>query len=167
MWVFYVFFIPPENTNESPAASGVSLVDEIPTPIATVALPTITSTRHPINAGTSFQVKTQIRAKDGMAMVYVSEGKFMMGNEDGLDDEKFVHQVIVNKLWLDKTEVTVGMFRHFVEKENHETITEKEGWGLIYEDGEWRKIEGASWLHPDGSNSEAQNHHPVVQSKLV
>ncbi len=79
------------------------------TPTATPTFsPTPTPTLTPIPSlgiGSSL-----IRDKDGMAMVYVPDGSFTMGSEDGQDDEKPVHTVTLAAYWIDITEVTNGMY---------------------------------------------------------
>ncbi len=50
-----------------------------------------------------------IQEFDGVAMVLVPAGCFMMGSENGEDDEKLVHQVCFEEsFWIDQTEVTNG-----------------------------------------------------------
>lgn len=55
-------------------------------------------------------VLTQTSEKDGMVMVYVSEGAFTMGSDSGESDEKPVHTVFLDAFWIDQTEVTNGMY---------------------------------------------------------
>jgi formylglycine-generating enzyme required for sulfatase activity len=74
---------------------------------------------------------TQIRPKDGMVMVYVPAGEFVMGsNEDEVDFalqqckkygdncrrryfsvEMPMHSVILDSYWIDQTEVTIGQYQ--------------------------------------------------------
>jgi formylglycine-generating enzyme required for sulfatase activity len=69
-----------------------------------------------------------VSEKDGMTMVYIPEGKFNMGSNKGLSDEKPIHVVYLDNFWIDLTEVTNAMFTRFLnEMGNH-----KEG--------------GANWL---------------------
>ncbi|MGD8815422.1 MAG: formylglycine-generating enzyme family protein, partial [Anaerolineales bacterium] len=129
-------------------------------------------------------IDTKIRSADGMTMVYVPAGEFVMGNPgaqwmwngnltDGdLDiqvhtDESPQHTVYLDAYWIDQTEVTVEMFRTFVEATGYITSTEKDGWGAPYRAGsienEWPHIPGTDWQHPHGPDSIAQDDHPVVQ----
>ncbi len=50
---------------------------------------------------------------DGMVQVYIPGGKFQMGGVDGdaQDDEKPAHFVTVGPFWMDKHEVTNGMYQ--------------------------------------------------------
>jgi len=44
--------------------------------------------------------------EDGMTLVYVPEGEFTMGSDNGESDEKPVHRVYLDAFWIDQTEVT-------------------------------------------------------------
>jgi eukaryotic-like serine/threonine-protein kinase len=61
---------------------------------------------------------TQISPKDGMVMVYVPPGKFIMGSEDGDSDESPVHTVYLDAYWIDQTEVTNAMYQECVAEGN-------------------------------------------------
>lgn len=51
---------------------------------------------------------------DGVAMVLVPAGCFMMGSDDGNDDEQPVHQVCIEEpFWIDRYEVSNGQFDGF------------------------------------------------------
>jgi formylglycine-generating enzyme required for sulfatase activity len=77
------------------------------------------------------------------------------------------HTVYLDAFWIDQTEVTVAMFRAFVEATGYVTTAEREGYGRPYKPGpkeqEWPQVPGADWQHPRGPGSEAQDDHPVVQ----
>ena len=124
------------------------------------------------------------RSIDGMIMVYVPTGEFDMGNpgtqwiwggrlRDGdwglqvFTDEQPQHTVHLDAFWIDQTEVTVGMFRKFVQATAHVTAAERDGYGIRYKAGpkeeEWPHVPGADWQHPRGPGSKAKNDHPVVQ----
>ncbi|MFC2083549.1 formylglycine-generating enzyme family protein [Bacteroidota bacterium] len=122
---------------------------------------------------------TKIREKDGMVMVYIPEGEFSMGSTIGeslvflnfklfaFPDQRPKHKVFLDGYWIDQTEVTVGMFKKFIEVTGHKTSAEKEGWGKPWRDGpkedEWPMIPGTDWLHPQGPESITHEDHPVVQ----
>jgi formylglycine-generating enzyme required for sulfatase activity len=132
--------------------------------------------------------ETRIRPADGMLMVYVPTGEFEMGNS-GLNsirrafsprdrerigfgvyvfaDERPQHPVYLDAFWIDQTEVTVAMFRTFVEDTGYETTAERQGWGKPWAEGtgeqEWPHIKGADWQHPHGPESTAVDDHPVTQ----
>jgi formylglycine-generating enzyme required for sulfatase activity len=52
-------------------------------------------------------------------MVLIPAGSFMMGSDNGSEDEKPVHEVTLNSFWMDKYEVTNEKFRTFIECTNH------------------------------------------------
>ncbi|MGI5986312.1 MAG: protein kinase domain-containing protein [Oscillospiraceae bacterium] len=54
---------------------------------------------------------TKIREKDGMEMVYVPEGTFIMGSDDGFDNEKPVREVYLDAYWIDKFEVSNAQYK--------------------------------------------------------
>jgi formylglycine-generating enzyme required for sulfatase activity len=60
------------------------------------------------NAGDSSGV--EVITQSGVAMVYVSAGEFMMGNDRGNPDEAPAHKVKVSALLMDKFEVTHELF---------------------------------------------------------
>jgi serine/threonine-protein kinase len=153
--------VPAMITEEQAAAAPATLAAEVLAPIS-----------------------TQIRPTDGMVMVYVPSGEFEMGNagvqwiwggslRDGdLDlqvfiDEQPQHTVYLDAFWIDQTEVTVAMFRTFVEATGYETTAEIAGWGQPWRKGpmekEWPRVSGADWQHPRGPESIAEDDHPVVQ----
>ena len=56
--------------------------------------------------------------KDGMTLMYVPAGEFLMGStdadSDAKPDEKPQHTVYVDAFWIDRTEVTQGMYAQCV-----------------------------------------------------
>ena len=48
--------------------------------------------------------------KDGMTLLYVSAGEFMMGSDNRNKDQRPVHKVNLNAFWIDQTEVTNKMY---------------------------------------------------------
>lgn len=65
---------------------------------------------------------TKVSPKDGMTMVYVPAGEFLMGSNDGEDDQTPVHEVYLDAFWMDETEVTASQFQQFMEEENRSVI---------------------------------------------
>lgn len=59
--------------------------------------------------------KSKTSPADGMEMVYVPSGEFLMGTEIGLTDEQPIHKVYLDAYWVDRTEVTNSMYAHCVE----------------------------------------------------
>lgn len=68
---------------------------------------------------------TWIRPADGMTMVYVPAGSFLMGSVAGdpeADDDEFPrHEVTLDGFWLDQTEVTNAQFVAFLNAEGNQT----------------------------------------------
>lgn len=57
-------------------------------------------------------IDTKISPKDGMQMVYVPGGEFIMGDEwEKEDEERFVY---LDAYWIDQTPVTNGMYAQFL-----------------------------------------------------
>lgn len=113
--------------------------------------------------------KEKISEVDGMVLMYVPEGDFIMGSDNGKPDERPAHTVYLDAFWIDQTEVTNEMFRAFVNDTGYKTEIEDMGWSYVYgafvdkpkvED----EISGADWEHPLGpeSNIEGIENHPVV-----
>lgn len=82
---------------------------ETPSPVAATPLlsPTVTPT---LAAGT--QMTNTI---DGAVYVYVPAGKFIMGSDDGDDDEKPAHVVTLDAFWIMQTEVTNEHYKKCVD----------------------------------------------------
>ncbi|MHC1783623.1 MAG: formylglycine-generating enzyme family protein [Anaerolineaceae bacterium] len=61
-------------------------------------------------------VSTRISDIDGMEMVFVSAGDFLMGSQEGVGnaDEHPQHTVYLDAFWIDKTEVTNNMYEKCV-----------------------------------------------------
>jgi eukaryotic-like serine/threonine-protein kinase len=80
---------------------------------------------------------------DGMELVFVPAGDFLMGSDDGdayaLSDEKPQHLVYLDAYWIDKTEVTNAMFARFVDVTGHDA--------------------GSNWRHVANGKPD----HPVVR----
>ncbi len=57
-----------------------------------------------------------VRDGDGMEMVYVPAGEFIMGSPEGEDDEHPQHTVYVDAFWIDRTEVSNAQYRKCVEE---------------------------------------------------
>jgi len=113
----------PRPTDTRVAPTATSRPTETPlVPTATlrpieVATPEqYTETRPPAEASIG---DTWTRPADGMVMVYVPAGEFLMGSSDADgqadDDEKPQHLVYLDGYWIDRTEVTNAQYRKCVE----------------------------------------------------
>ena len=79
----------------------------IPSPSSTPTVtftPTLTSTP---TAGAGSSMTAPI---DGMTLVFVPEGPFLMGYSGGYNDEQPEHTVTLDAFWIDKTEITTGAY---------------------------------------------------------
>jgi formylglycine-generating enzyme required for sulfatase activity len=174
----------------TPASEGETLYETVFLPAIGALAPAAGSEERaiaipatPLPAGPT-PIDTRLRPADGMVMVYVPAGEFEMGNPgtqwiwkgslvDGdlglqvFTDEGPRHTVYLDAFWIDKTEVTVAMFRSFVQATGYETTAERQGWGNPWTEGpmeaEWLPVPGADWRHPHGPQSSAEEDHPVTQ----
>jgi serine/threonine-protein kinase len=114
-------------------------------------------------------IKTQTSAKDGMVMVFVPAGDFLMGSDPVKDvntapEEQPQHTINLKDYWIDQTDVTNAMYAAFVQATGYKTDAEKGGWGWAFTNNAWNKVNGADWQHPQGTGSSLQglDNHPVV-----
>jgi len=87
---------------------------------------------------------TRISERDGVVMVYVPAGEFVMGSADSdaeaEGDEKLQHKVTLNAFWIDRTEVTKELYQRCV------AVKKCAGVGL-YDVGEQdQPVVGVRWL---------------------
>jgi len=148
------------------AASSSS--DATATPEPLVALDA-TKTLDPAVPPTSAVVgDTWERPADGMTMVFVPAGSFLMGSDSGdseADDDEFPqHEVTLDGFWIDRTEVTGVQFGQFVSETGHVTTAETEGWSYVFTGSNWEETDGADWQHPAGPGSDLSGlaQHPVL-----
>lgn len=52
----------------------------------------------------------QISPKDGMQIIFVAAGEFIMGSDNDYENESPAHNVYLDDYWIDKTEVTNAMY---------------------------------------------------------
>jgi len=123
------------------------------------------------------------KAADTSSMLALAGGEFLMGSEDAYaypaDREGPVRRVGVEAFHLDPCTVTNVEFAAFVEATRHETEAETFGWSFVFAGllpdefpptrgaaaaPWWRQVEGATWDHPEGpqSNIHGRSEHPVV-----
>jgi len=89
---------------------------------------------------------TIVSKKDGMTLVYIPEGEFEMGSEEGDSDESPVHTVYLDAFLIDQTEVTNTMFAEFLNSEGNQ----KEG--------------GVTWLDAGDADARILNLDDIWQS---
>ena len=134
------------------AAKTPSPIDILPadTPIPTqvpTLMPTQISTEEPTpNLGIG---STLVSPIDGSLLVYVPEGQFQMGSEDGYDDERPAHMVYLDAFWISQTEVTHAVFSAFLNAEGNQ-MEAGENWldvddehaQIVWEEGQWKPVSG-------------------------
>jgi serine/threonine-protein kinase len=170
---------------EIPASGPTATSTDVasPTPTATPAptdtpQPTFTPSATPLptatldpsvpppNAGLH---DTWLRPTDGMVMVFVPEGTFMMGSKadapDSRDDERPVHEVKLDSFWIDRTEITNALFAAFVAETGYVTIAEQGGFGRVFTGSAFPAVPGADWRNPHGLSVDlnGREDHPVTQ----
>lgn len=109
--------------------------------------------------------------KDGMTLMYMPAGQFLMGSTDSDTDaqssEKPQHRVTLNSYWIDQTDVTNAMFTRFVQATGYRTDAEKgTAFATVYDpnSGNWMDSSSANWKQPEGPGTNIQGlDYPVVQ----
>jgi sulfatase modifying factor 1 len=74
--------------------------------------------------------------------------------------------VTVKSFWIDRHEVTVAAFARFIDATKYKTDAERFGWSGVFDRklGEWTKVDGADWRHPEGPAAPAAPaNEPVCQ----
>lgn len=103
---------------------------------------------------------------EGIVMVYIPPSSFVMGYENGSEDEKPEHKVNLDGYWIGMYEITFGQFRRFVRATGYITDAEKEGgsFTLGYSGDKWEKNEDSSWEETEHFDEWMENNynHPVV-----
>jgi formylglycine-generating enzyme required for sulfatase activity len=110
---------------------------------------------------------SQVSPVDSMTMMYVPEGRFLMGSLVGVGElnEQTQHMVDLDAYWIDRTEVSNAMFAEFVNKTGIQTIAEKAGGSYVTQtDSPPVVVMGADWQHPQGPGSSISGleDYPVV-----
>ena len=77
-------------------------------------------------------VSEKIESYDSSKMKFIKGGKFIFGNDNGLDREKPEQEVIIQSFLIDKNLVTVEDFRDFVDESNYITEAEKFGNAIVF-----------------------------------
>ncbi len=138
------YFIPPSGSELRPASTQVTIV---PRPQA--------SPPPPARSDTLTDPTT------GMEFLLVNAGCFQMGDTfgDGEEDEKPVHEVCVNDIYMGKHEVTKGQFNTFVQATGYRTEAEQGKGCFVWDGSKWKEDRSASWR---SFGSWQDDSHPVV-----
>jgi len=96
--------------------------------------------------------------------IFVKGGSFLMGSEDGSDDEKPIHQVTLSDYHIGKYPVTVGEFKIFMEETAYQTDADKGDGSYIWDGKEWKKAKGVNWQCDvkGKKRPESEYNHPVI-----
>lgn len=120
-WAFGV--LPTSESDPTPMPVVVVSVPPIATPVpptkaptkAPTEAPTETPTETPTKAPTSGIGSTMVSEKDGMTLLYVPKGQFLMGSKKGdrytHNNERPQRYVDLDAFWIDQTEVTNQMYK--------------------------------------------------------
>jgi formylglycine-generating enzyme required for sulfatase activity len=123
-------------------------------------------------------------------MTWIPGGEFRMGSADFYPEERPVHTVAVDGLWMDTRPVTVAEFRRFVKQTGYVTVAEQAPGHAAYPGADpellvpgslvfrmtagpvdlgefrnwWSYVPGACWRHPEGPGSDLsrRDKHPVT-----
>jgi serine/threonine protein kinase len=152
---------PTEQVNENTQKSTIAPIQSSATSEVFTSTAAHTSTKV-LSIGSS-----QTREADGMLMMYIPAGSFLMGSNasdsDASSDEKPQHEVYLDSFWMDAYEVSNEMFAKFVTETGYQTASEKQGFSYMYNSsGSWGEFSGVNWRHPMGSDTNAENVLPVV-----
>ncbi|HZM25521.1 MAG TPA: PQQ-binding-like beta-propeller repeat protein [Anaerolineales bacterium] len=71
---------------------------------------TVYALKAPTPTSTFVIGSVEVSEKDDMKLLYVPAGEFTMGSENGDDNEKPVHVVLLDAFWIDQIEITNGKY---------------------------------------------------------
>jgi len=145
---------PKEVLSEVTAATSTPQPENTPTQTPLIES-SQTPTTTPMSSPTA--VLSRVSPIDGMEMVYVQSGVFLMGSDDGSADEQPTHKVYLDPYWIDKTEVSNQMFADFL---NDQADQASDGYWWLDEDDEGVQIiqKDSQWLPKSGYEN-----HPAIQ----
>ncbi|MEW5940842.1 MAG: SUMF1/EgtB/PvdO family nonheme iron enzyme [Chloroflexota bacterium] len=108
----YRALFPPSTSTPEPTTIPVLTTIPTLTQLPFTQLPLTEPPTQPPTATTAVLGVGSIwtRPADGMTMMFVPEGSFEMGSDNGDSDEKPVHTVYLDSYWMDMTEVTNAMY---------------------------------------------------------
>jgi formylglycine-generating enzyme len=123
-------------------------------------------------------------------MVRVPGGRFLMGSDEFYPEEQPVHEMTVDRFWMDEHLVTVAEFRRFVKATDYVTLAERAPKAEDYPSADpallvpgslvfkkthgpvdlhnfrnwWEWKPGAYWRRPEGPGSDlnGRDRHPIV-----
>lgn len=111
--------------------------------VAFLSSPTVTAAEMPSGRNGTAASAEIVRGKDGVPMVLVPSGPFLMGSNEGLPNERPEHLVTLKAYYIDQFEVTAGRYQKFIE-------SSKRGMPPTWDDGSAQALAdlpavGISW----------------------
>jgi formylglycine-generating enzyme required for sulfatase activity len=112
--LIYLFYLNPRSASPESVTPDFSVT---PPRNATTTVATVTETFAPISTPTEVSIPTvtplpaEITDAKGVKMELVPAGNFIMGSDSGKDDEKPAHTVFLDAFYIDKYEVTNGLYK--------------------------------------------------------
>lgn len=105
---------------------------------------------------TSANMRYTLTSPIELSMAWVPGGEFQMGDlaGTGQSDERPVRKVALPGFWIMHTEVTLDMFRRFVETTEYEMTG-----GCAFFDGSWQQDQAIDWQNPGFPQS---REHPAT-----
>ena len=97
--------------------------------------------------------QTMIWERDGKEMVYIPEGEFLMGSDEGQKNEGPPHIAFVNAYYIDRYPVTNREYKRFVDATDHPVP--------CYE-VEWANLREYNWNCDERTPPKGKEDHPVV-----
>ena len=114
---------------------------------------------------------TEASFPDGLVMIYIPAGSFVMGN-NALPHASPQHSVSLSGYWIQKTPVTIGMFRAFVNATGFTSNVEQSfhpgSWVYDFDEEGFRPIRGHTWANSFHQVTQrfpdilVTDNHPVV-----
>lgn len=74
-----------------------------------------------LNGGQAVSAVEASRGVDGAPMILIPAGPFTMGSHDGFPNERPEHNVTLDAYYIDQYEVTLSLYRKFLEEGKHES----------------------------------------------
>ncbi len=97
--------------------------------------------------------KVIVWEKDGKEMIYIPAGHFLMGSDEGRDNERPAHTVHVDAFYIDRYPVTNEEYKRFVDATGHP---------VPYYEVEWANPYEYNWDPEKRTPPEGKEKHPVV-----
>jgi len=99
-----------KNIGAQPVSTSTSVPTQVVVPEDTQSPPTQTSEAVPTSEIPVTETAQPLIGNDGMSLIFISAGDFVMGSKSGDAQERPVHTIYLNAYLIDQTEVTNGMY---------------------------------------------------------